>query len=595
VALSGVLRFLESEPRRFSPPLAAAFGMALGFYPGPPAFLPAIVIALAIASLGLALLPFGGTRRLRAAQALALGIGLVSGAAVAWTEAGHYSPSRSGLESRGLAPAWAEGRLAIDSAPAKNGFRSYAIKVERLGLIGRGLRAELSFPQPERRGSLRILSRAGPEVDSGSLVRVQGSFSEPGDALFAQSRDILVVDRGGFLDRARSAARSACRAALARVGRRSSGLLQALILGVRDSLAPEESEAFKAAGCSHILALSGEHLSVLAVLAIAALKPLLGPIRARLGGALLASLFMWIAGAGPSLLRSVLMVWIGAIALRMDRPQDWLTTLSLAFIMMVPIDPAGARSLSFTLSYLAVWGLAVLGPRFSFALGGFLPPFLRESASAALAAQAAVSPLLVFSFGYLQFAGIPASMLAGPVVTATMWWGMGSGLVCSFLPFASPLAIPVSDFLYRVLMGIMNAAAACPAIALASTASRILAVAAVAGLAAFVYARPYAEYRAAAKRGGGTEARLRLAPVPAGPPRGGGLGHVQALRPELPRQPPLPRADTRGAQGGERIEDLGDRSRHRLDDRPRPRRGSRGHGLRDRLRLRPPAEADFRG
>ncbi len=217
---------------------------------------------------------------------------------------------------------------------------------------------------------------------------------------------------------------------------------------------------------------------------------------------------MWIAGAGPSLLRAVLMVWFGAIALSFDRPQSWLGFLALAFLATVPIDPVGARSLGFTLSYLAVWGLAVLGPRFSFLLGRWLPPFLRESASASLAAQAAVSPLLAFTFAYLQFAGILASMAAGPVVMGIMWWGIGMGLLCSFVPPAAALAAPVSDFLYRVLMGIMNAAASAPTLQLPSLAARAVASAAVVGLAALVYARPHVEYRASIRRGSGYPARL---------------------------------------------------------------------------------------
>jgi competence protein ComEC len=525
-------------------PVAAAFGMALGFYPGPGFLLPAVAMAITIASVGVVIGGIQGkASRLRGMQATAMALGLVAGAAVAWNEAGAASPGiMEGARPQttvdhaaALHPAWAEGRLSSDSTPAKNGFRSYPLSVERLGFLGRGVSAELSFPGIGHGDNLRVLARSGLEIDSGSLVRARGSFSAGvtgttaagGAALFAQPRDIELIDRGGEIDRVRSLLRNAFRQALSRIGKVSAGLMQALILGVKDSLAPEEADAFKAAGCSHILALSGEHLSVLAVLAIAALKPLCGPIRARLGGAVLASLFMWIAGTGPSLLRSVLMVWIGAGTLALDRPQDWLTSLSLAFIVMVPLDPSGARSLSFTLSYLAVWGLAVLGPRFSFLLGRLLPPFLRESASASLAAQAAVSPLLACTFGYLQFAGILASMAAGPIVTLIMWWGMGAGLVCAILPIAAPIAAPVSDFLYRALMLIMNAAAAVPTLPLSSPAVRILAGLAVAGLAALVYARPHAEYRA-------WLSRLRFAPGPEVPPRGGGPGHVQALRPKFP-------------------------------------------------------------
>jgi ComEC/Rec2-related protein len=421
----------RTEPRRFALTVPAAIGMALGFYPGPPFSLAACGVAVASASFGLSLLCLRSkAARLRRLQAIALALGLVAGSDIAWVEAGSPAARAQGSVSRNLSPVWAEGRLSADSAPAKNGFRSYPLRVERLGLEGRGVSAELSYPDARGGAALRVLARAGAEIDSGSLVRVRGSFAEAraggggGEALFAQPRDILVVDRGSPIARARSSVREACRSALARIGTRSAGLMQALILGVRDSLAPEEAEAFKAAGCSHILALSGEHLSVPALLAIAALRPFLGPIRARIGGAVAASLFMWVAGPGPSLVRAVVMVWIGAFALALDRPQGRLSSLALTFLAMVPLDPSGARSLSFTLSYLAVWGLAVLGPRFSFFLGRSLPPFLRESASASLSAQAAVSPLLAFGFGYLQFAGIPASMAAGPIVAGTMWWGM---------------------------------------------------------------------------------------------------------------------------------------------------------------------------
>jgi ComEC/Rec2-related protein len=543
------LKFLDSIPRRFSLPIAAAFGMALGFYPGGGFLIPSLTIASALASFGTIVGSINRrASRLRGMQAIALALGLVAGASVAWNEAGrlprHGSAeelgSKAGMALVRLYPVWAEGRLSSDSSPAKNGFRSYLLEVERLGMAGKGVSVEISYPGNGHGDGLRVLARSGPEIDAGSLIRARGSFStaasgafaKSGPAiLFAQPRDLELIDKGGRVDRIRSGLRGSFRQALARIGKRSAGLMQALILGVRDSLAPGEADAFKAAGCSHILALSGEHLSVIAVLAIAGLKPLFGPIRARLGGAVLASLFMWIVGPGPSLVRAVLMVWIGAIALALDRPQDWLTALALAVLVMVPLDPSGARSLSFTLSYLAVWGLAVLAPRFSFLLGRLLPPFLRESASASLAAQAAVSPLLAFSFGYLQFAGILASMAAGPIVTLMMWWGMGTGLVCSALPSAVPLVAPVSDFLYGVLMGIMNAAAAVPTLPLPSVVARVAASAAVAGLAAMVYARPYAEYRASGR--GSVPSKLRFPPGAEGPSRGGGPGHVQALRPEL--------------------------------------------------------------
>jgi competence protein ComEC len=596
------LAFLESEPARFSLPLAAASGLALGFYPGPGFGTALILVAAALASVGIALRasPAKRAARLRSLQALAMAAGIAAGAAVALVDAGRQArPSGADeahaghLNAPRLSPVWAEGRLSSDSAPAKNGFRSYPLRVERLELAGAGVFAELSYPGGGG-GELRVLSRAGAALDSGSRIRARGSVSAPeggaaawrDPALFAKAGDILLLDSGSALDRARSAARDACRRALAGICVKSAGLYQALILGVRDSLAPEEAEAFKLAGCSHILALSGEHLSVLALIAVAALKGLLGPVRARLGGAIAAGLFMWIAGPGPSLLRAVLMAWIGALALALDRPQGQLGCLALTFIAMLPIDPEGARSLSFMLSFLAVWGLAVLGPRFSFLLGKRLPSFLLEPAAASLSAQAAVSPLLAIGFGALQLAGVPASMAAGPLVAAMMWWGMGAGFVCSFLPFAAPTAARLSDFLYDLLMGVMRTAASFPQLQLPSALSRCAASAAVVALAALVYARPYAEYRASGRAL--LPARLRLSPGPSSPPPRGRPRHVQAPRAELPRQPLAAGAHPSRTQGGAGLAGLGDRSGHRVDDRAGPRRGPPRHRLRDRLRLLAP-------
>jgi competence protein ComEC len=543
--------FLDDYPRRASLAPNAALGLALGFYPGPPFLVPALAASALTASFGLAL----GSLEARAAQArraraLALALGLFAGAVAAVCEAGQSAPASgaAGAESAGvhaLQPAWAEGRLVSDSTTAKGNFRSYQIEVERLGLEGPAARAELSYPGRGRCLHLRVLAMGGPDLDTGALIRAAGSVAVPegsnalaeikgdGAALFARSRDLAVVDEGGALDRLRARIRSALRRGLARIGRDSGGLLQALILGARDSLAPDEAEAFKKAGCAHVLALSGQHLSVLALIAIVALKSFAGPWRARLAGALLSTIFMWIVGPGPSLLRAVLMAWIAALALALDRPQDWITILSLSFIATLPLDLAAARSLSFTLSYLAVLGLATLGPRFSFFLGGLLPPCLRSPASAALAAQAAVSPLLAFTYGYLQLAGAPASALAAPLVSVFMYWGLGAGILCSIFPAAQGLAVRISDFLYRLIMGLMRTAASVPVLALGTNREQEAATIVVVCIVALVYARPYAEYRASLR--GRAKTRLRLAPGPKNPARGRRPRDEQALRPELPR------------------------------------------------------------
>jgi competence protein ComEC len=527
-----ILWRLGAAPRRIAAPMAAAVGLAAGFYPRPSPAAALLAAAIALAGTGLALRRL--TRAIGAsAEAagrgfrawgllfLACAIGMAAGVGLALDDEARSlfaASSLFGASSQGatmpagepaaaagspgrLEPRSLEGELAADSSPVKNGFRSYLVAASRISLVGDLAQGEISFPGGSP-ASLRVLQRGGPAFDSGVRARFEvraakaaasGGSGGAGGALFASSASLL--DPGGRLDRARSAARKACRAALSRAGRRSAGLLEALILGSREGLDAEVAEAFKAAGCSHILALSGQHLSVLAILVVAALRPLAGPRRARAFAALAATAFVWLAGPGPSLLRALIMAWLGALAMALDRPQGWLGILALCFIVALPADPGAARSLGFLLSYLAVWGLAALGPRFVHLLSPALPPPLCSAAAASLSAQAATSPLLAAAFGSLQLAGVLASMAAGPLVTALMWWGMGAGALCAMVPAASAVASPVSDLLYDLLVGVMRVAAAVPPIALPGGLARAAAAASVGAAAGIVYALPWIEYR----------------------------------------------------------------------------------------------------
>ncbi|HRY53899.1 MAG TPA: ComEC/Rec2 family competence protein [Spirochaetia bacterium] len=547
-----ILDRLGAAPRRLSAPQAAALGLALGFYPRPGACSALLAAAIALAGLGLALRGLarlagegegspspscpgreaegrggswaagGAGARAWARLALACAAGLAAGAGLARDDAARSAFAASSLFAprpalprggpgpspaaarRGLSLAALEGSLSADSSPASGGFRSYLVAVSRIALSGEALRGELSFPRGSP-GELRVLARGGPALDAGARARFalrpaagggsRGASGAP--VLFAAGPGVAALEPGGPVDRARSTLRGAFRSALARAGGAQAGLLEALLLGSREGLEAEVAGAFKAAGCSHVLALSGQHLSVLALLVVSLLRPLCGPRRARACAAAAAGAFMWLAGPGPSLLRAVLMTCLGALALALDRPQRWLGLLALAFLVALPLDPGSARSLGFLLSYLAVWGLAVLGPRFQHLLSPALPPLLCSAAAASLAAQAATSPLLAFAFGSLQPAGILASMASAPLVTAAMWWGMGAGALCAIAPGAAPLASRVSELLGGALVGVMRAAALSPPILLPGPAARAGAAAAVALAAAWVYAYPWLAYRRA--------------------------------------------------------------------------------------------------
>jgi ComEC/Rec2-related protein len=511
---------LEAEPGLFLPALAFALGLAAGFYP---LFLPRLPLSLAAcaaAGPGIVLAELsraGGGRGLglRSIRCLALALGLAAGLALRTDEAawaGGAAP-RPGPRLGRLEVVGLKGRLSADSSPVSKGYRFYPLRLEALRVSAPGISGEYS-----RRDSLPLFAQDGEALESGAPVETAGVLVAPkpdpakggparGPAFFA--RGSLIAADGRILAgevagkprpprdlrEFRAQLRRSFRSAIVRAGgREASGLLEALLMGFRDDLDAEEAENFKKAGCAHILALSGQHLSILAAAVSLLCKPLLGPRKSRIASLFLASAFVFVAGPGPSLLRSILMYGLAALTFFIDRPQPSLNVLALAFAATAIADPSAARSLSYTLSYLALFGLIVLGPRFERLLLPILPPPLASALAASLAAQCATGPLMAIVFGALYPAGVLASAVSGPLVAVFIWWGLGASLLVGLFPGLGAALAVVSGLLHRALAWTMEFFAGWPSLVLSGLALP-LAVAVVVLIAAFVYALPHVEYR----------------------------------------------------------------------------------------------------
>jgi competence protein ComEC len=98
---------------------------------------------------------------------------------------------------------------------------------------------------------------------------------------------------------------------------------------------------------------------------------------------------------------------------------------------MLLIDPLLATSLGFRLSLAGAAGIVVGAGRIEALLPG--PRWLAAPLSVTVAAQAAVSPLLVAAFGSVPLASLPANMLAAPAAGPVMVWGLTGGLAAGVL------------------------------------------------------------------------------------------------------------------------------------------------------------------
>lgn len=376
------------------------------------------------------------------------------------------SPLSIPIEQR--ASAWIDATLVTD--PVRSPFSARALaRVERaridgrpaVGAGGRHVLVDAADAAAPRLGVLR----------AGDRVRLSGYF-RPLDASEARWRwrhVVGVFEASGLLGfrPPRSPLMALANWLRARVlaGHRSlPGVPRALVAGFLlgetvDLPAPVLAE-FRAAGMSHLLAVSGQNVAFVLALAGPVLRRLGRPGRVG-GGAAVLVLFAAMTRFEPSVLRACAMAGCSMLALALGRPTAGVRALALAAIGLLLVDPFLVHSVGFILSCSATLGIAVLGPSISRAIRG--PQWWRETLAVTLGAQIGVAPVLIATFGPLSLVSIPANVLVAPIVGPLAVAGLVSGTVGGLLaePLRSVLAFPVW-LLASVVLAVARVAAAVP-------------------------------------------------------------------------------------------------------------------------------------
>ncbi len=208
------------------------------------------------------------------------------------------------------------------------------------------------------------------------------------------------------------------------LGERSTALMQAMTLGIRDNLG-DLREIFAASGLAHILALSGLHVGILITALSFAFMPL-GRLRYPLLIFLVLG-FMFLVGATPSVVRASLMVTAALLSLwaGSGRIEAW-PALFLAGFLTLLWNPSLLFDLSFQLSYLAVAGILLLvNPLTQFFFGNKVlelkwwhwKNFAVISMIVSTSAQALSLPLVLSNFGSLPLFSPLVNIFAIPIAT----------------------------------------------------------------------------------------------------------------------------------------------------------------------------------
>jgi competence protein ComEC len=205
------------------------------------------------------------------------------------------------------------------------------------------------------------------------------------------------------------------------------GLAAAILIGLRDRVDKDVAADFTTAGVSHIVAISGWNIAIVAATVAALLGSLVG--RRRRAVITLAAIVAYtlFAGASPSVVRAAVMGAVALLAVESGRGSRAMVGLAWAVAAMVAAEPGTVGDVGFQLSAAATAGLVAWATPLTRRLEAgapWLPGPLRESLGVSLAAQAATLPIALLAFGRLALIAPAANLVAVPLVPPAMAAGV---------------------------------------------------------------------------------------------------------------------------------------------------------------------------
>lgn len=259
---------------------------------------------------------------------------------------------------------------------------------------------------------------------------------------------------------------------------REASIVRGMVLGDRSRMPEELEEDFRRSGITHILAISGQHVAILAALAYFALRGFAVPLVFRNPATLgIVWLYILIAGAPPSAVRAGVVASLVLAAPLFGRQLSPIHFMTTMLAVVLAYNPDLIYSTGFQLSVAAVFGILLLRkPLLRFLEATLFRPFrnppeiIANLIAISLAAQIATAPIIATTFGEVPAVGVFTNLIAVPLSGPILTLGLLASLVGNTVPM---LAYPLNftnGFLVTILEWVAQGVSALPFAAIETSA-----------------------------------------------------------------------------------------------------------------------------
>ncbi len=252
-----------------------------------------------------------------------------------------------------------------------------------------------------------------------------------------------------------------------------ASIIKGIILGDKDEIQEELKNSFKDSGVSHVLAISGMHVSYIVIAINLFLKKRIGK-RSRITFTIMFLVcYMFIIGFSPSIVRATLMSIILLGSEIFYRKNDIATSISLSLLIIIIYNPFMLINIGLQFSYIGTIGIILLNKniknilksikiknrkwRYKISITNLKVIIkVQEILSITLSAQISILPLMIYHFNtfntYFLIANLLISIIIGPVLILSFIFIISSLI---YYPFTKIISY-ILTYLIQILIYISN-------------------------------------------------------------------------------------------------------------------------------------------
>lgn len=233
----------------------------------------------------------------------------------------------------------------------------------------------------------------------------------------------------------------------------TSSLLIGILIGERQYISEDITENFSKSSLSHILAISGSHISYI----IIGITFILTKSRTSKKGMYIITIlslifFIFITNFSSSVIRACIMGIIVLFAKIVYRKPDILTSISVSLLIILIDNPFAIKDIGLQLSYLGTIGIVYLNKPIANFLEKYMKKKIAKMLAITISAQIMVLPVTVINFNNISTVFIISNIIATPLTGGIILLGYANVLIGVIsLDIAKIIAILTHSFVQLLI------------------------------------------------------------------------------------------------------------------------------------------------